>query len=142
MGPQGPAGTNGVAAGFTAQVGIPTSSLPPIGAVFSQVASLALPVGSYIVTAKVVLTNATAGVTGVTCVFTQSGTGSLLDRVDGSLADGNGSDTLVLHTAVQVTGASDEHVRMSCQRSTSGTANASFQQMTAIQLGSVTAPGP
>ena len=105
-------------------------------------AGLALPVGSYVVTAKVVLTNANAGVAGVTCVFTQSGTGSLLDRADGSLADATGSDTLVLHTAVQVTGAGDEHVRMSCTRNSPGAANASFPQMTAIQLGSVTTPGP
>jgi len=116
--------------------------VPPIGPGFSQLASLALPPGSFIVTAKVVLTNATAGATGVTCVYTQSGTGSLLDRSDGSLPDGNGSDTLVLHTAVVVTGASDTHVRVSCQRSTTGTASVSFLQMTAIQLGSVATPGP
>jgi hypothetical protein len=106
------------------------------------VASLALPVGSYVVTAKVVLTNASAGVAGVTCVFTQSGTGSLLDRVDGSLADATGADTLVLHTAVQVIGVGDQHVRVACQRNSTGTATASFPQLTAIQLGSVTTPGP
>jgi hypothetical protein len=78
----------------------------------------------------------------VTCVFTQSGSGSLLDRADGSLAAGSSSDTLLLHTAVQVTGASDQHVRMACQRSSLGTATASYQQMTAIQLGSITTPGP
>jgi hypothetical protein len=75
-------------------------------------------------------------------VFTQSGSGSLLDRADGALAAGSGSDTLVLHTAVQVTGASDQHVRMACQRSSLGTATAAYQQMTAIQVGSLIIPGP
>jgi len=116
--------------------------VPPISSFFSQVASLALPAGSYVVTAKVVLTNGTAGVAGVTCVFTQSGSGALLDRADGSLADGSGSGTLVLHTAVLVTGASDQHVRVSCQRSSAGNASVTFQQMTAIQLGSIATPGP
>jgi hypothetical protein len=106
------------------------------------VASLALPAGSYVVTAKVVLNNDSGDAGGVTCVFTQSGSGSLLDRADGALAAGSGSDTLVLHTAVQVTGASDQHVRMACQRSSLGTATASYQQMTAIQVGSLTVPGP
>jgi len=124
-------------------VGLPSSSSFTLtGFVFTQVASLALPVGSYVVTAKVVLTNASAGVAAVTCVFTQSGSGSLLDWADGSLADATGSATLVLHTAVQVTGAGDEHVRVACQRNSEGLASASFPQMTAIQLGSVTTPGP
>lgn len=105
-------------------------------------ASLALPLGSYVVTAKVVLTNASGGAAGVTCVYTQSGTGSLLDRADGSLVDATGSDTLVLHTAVQVTGVGDEHVRVSCTRNSPGVANASYPQMTAIQVGSVATPGP
>ena len=142
-GPQGPPGTSGSAAAFTEQVGLPQSSLPGIGAfVFSEVASLALPAGSYLVTAKVVLNNDSGDAGGVTCVFTQSGSGSLLDRADGALAAGSGSDTLVLHTAVQVTGASDQHVRMACQRSSLGTATAAYQQMTAIQVGSLIIPGP
>jgi len=141
-GPAGPPGTSGVAAAFTAQVGLPQTAAVNIAAFFSQVASLALPAGSYVVTAKVVLNNTSGDAGGVTCVFTQSGTGSLLDRADGSLAAGNASDTLVLHTAVLVTGAGDEHVRVSCQRSITGTATASYQQMTAIQLGSITTPGP
>ena len=142
-GPQGPPGTSGSAAAFTEQVGLPQSSLPGIGAfVFTEVASLALPAGSYLVTAKVVLNNDSGDAGGVTCVFTQSGSGSLLDRADGALAAGSGSDTLVLHTAVQVTGASDQHVRMACQRSSLGTATAAYQQMTAIQVGSLIIPGP
>jgi hypothetical protein len=143
QGPAGPPGAGGGAAGFTTQVGLPQSGPASIGAFFfTQLASLALPVGSYIVTAKVVLNNGSGDVGSVTCVFTQSGSGSLLDRADGSLADGTASDTLVLHTAVQVTGADDEHVRVACQRNSTGTATASYQQMTAIQLGSITTPGP
>ena len=141
-GPPGPPGTGGTGAGFTVQFGPPVTPPVTIGPVFSQVASIALQVGAYVVTAKVVLTNGSAGVSGVTCVFTQSGTGSLLDRADGSLADSTGSATLVLHTAVQVTGAGDQHVRMACTRGSDGVATASYQQLTAIQLGSVTTPGP
>jgi hypothetical protein len=68
----------------------------------------------------VVLANNTTGVTGVTCVLTQSGSGNLLDRVDGSLADTNGADTLLLHAAAQVTAAGGEHVRLACQTNSSG----------------------
>jgi hypothetical protein len=89
----------------------------------------------------VVLTNITAGVTAVTCVLTQSGSGAPLDRADGALADGFGLDTLVLHAAVQVSAAGGEHVRASCQTN-GGTALAASQQLTAIQVGSLIAPGP
>ncbi|HEY1907834.1 MAG TPA: hypothetical protein VGG91_17430 [Myxococcaceae bacterium] len=116
--------------------------MPPISNFFTVVVSLALPPGSFLVTAKVVLTNATAGATGVTCVFTQSGSGSILDWSDGTLTDGNGSATLVLHTAAKVIGGSDAHVRVSCQRNSAGTATVTNQQITAIQLGSLATPGP
>jgi hypothetical protein len=106
------------------------------------VASLALPPGSFLVTAKVVLTNATVGTTGVTCVFTQSGTGSILDWSDGTLADGNGATTMVLHTAVRVIAAGDQHIRVACMRTLPGTATVTFQQISAIQLDSLTTPGP
>jgi hypothetical protein len=133
---------SGVSAGFTEQIGLPGTFVPNISNFFTVVMSLALPPGSFLVTGKVVLTNATAGATGVTCVLTQSGSGSLLDEADGTLTDGNGSATLVLHTAVKVIGGSDTHFRVSCQRSSAGSAAVTFQQMTAIQLGSIATPGP
>jgi len=141
-GPQGLPGASGVSAGFTNQIGAPVVSFPVIGPSFVPVTGLALPPGSYIVTAKVVMTNTAAGATSATCQLTQTGNGLLLDRSDGSLPDGNGSVTLVLHTAAVVTGAPDAHVRVACQRNTNGTASVTFQQMTAVQLGSVTTPGP
>ena len=141
-GPQGPPGPTGLSSAFTAQFGLPNTPPLSVSAFFTQLTSILLPVGSYVVTAKVVLANSTAGVTGVTCVLTQSGSGNLIDRADGSLADGTGADTLILHAAVQVAAAGGEHVRLSCETNPSGVAYATYQQLTAIQLGSLTAPGP
>ena len=139
-GPQGPPG-DGASAAFTAQFGRPATPPLSVTALSTQLTSVFVPTGAYLVTAKVVLTNASAGVTPVTCVLTQSGSGALLDQAEGALANGFGLDTLVLHAAVQVSAAGGEHVRVSCTTN-GGTAFATFQQLTAIQIGSLTAPGP
>lgn len=140
-GPQGPPG-DGLSAAFTAQFGLPATPPLALGPTFKVLTSVLVPVGAYVVTAKVLLTNASAGVTGVTCVLTESGTGSLIDWADSSLADSTGADTIVLHTALQVTAPGGAHVRLSCQLTSPGVAFAAYQQLTAIQIGSLTAPGP
>ena len=139
-GPQGPPG-DGASAAFTAQFGLPATPPLSLSAVSTQLSSVFVPTGAYLVTAKVVLTNASAGVNAVTCVLTQSGSAALLDQAQSALANGFGWDTLVLHAAVQVSAAGGEHVRASCTTN-GGTAFATFQQLTAIQIGSLTAPGP
>ena len=139
-GPQGPPG-DGISTAFTAQFGLPNTPPLSVPNFFTQLASIFVPKGSYLVTFKVVLTNSSAGPTGVTCLLQQSGSGALNDRLDGTLADGNGAATLVLHTAVQVGAAAGEHLRVNCQ-ATGGTAVATYQQLTAVQIGTLLAPGP
>ncbi|HZJ54174.1 MAG TPA: hypothetical protein VFD38_08540 [Myxococcaceae bacterium] len=141
-GPQGPPGPGGVAAAFTAQFGQPTTPPLNVGPSFRLLTSVLVPVGAYVITAKVMLTNGTAGVAGVTCVLTESGAGTLLDWADGTLADGSGAATLVMHAALQVPWPGGAHVRLSCQRNSDGVAFAANQQLTAIQIASITAPGP
>jgi hypothetical protein len=103
--------------------------------------SIRLPVGSYIVTAKAVMTNVTPAAV-MTCVLAQTGVSSALDRADSFVTVSAGSDTLVMHAAVQVAGATDGQLRVSCLRSAPGQASAALTQLTAIQAGSITVAPP
>jgi hypothetical protein len=107
------------------------------------VTSILVPVGSYIVTAKVVLANtSTTGPTAVTCLLAQGSAGRTIDRSD-SFLEATASGDLTLHAAVQVIVASDGQLRLSCIRFASTVVTASNSQLTAIQVGSLTAaPGP
>ena len=143
-GPAGPAGSQGPAgpsAGFTAQFGL-SSTAVSVASTPTQVTSILVPVGSYIVTAKVVLANPSTGPTAVTCLLAQGSSGRTLDRSDGFLV-ATASGDLTLHAAVQVSVASDGQLRLSCIRFASTVVTASNSQLTAIQVGSLTAaPGP
>jgi hypothetical protein len=108
----------------------------------TQVASIRVPMGSYIVNAKVLLVNNSAAVAGATCILFQTNAGTVLDRAEGSLAGSAVTGTLTLHAATQVTGAGGDHVELLCQVSAGATVFASYPQLTAIQVGSLTAPGP
>ena len=144
-GPAGPAGSQGPAgpsAGFTAQFGLSSTAVSVVSTP-TQVTSILVPVGSYIVTAKVVLANtSTTGPTAVTCLLAQGSSGRTIDRSDGFLV-ATASGDLTLHAAVQVSVASDGQLRLSCIRFASTVVTASNSQLTAIQVGSLTAaPGP
>ena len=144
-GPAGPAGSQGPAgpsAGFTAQFGLSSTAVSVVSTP-TQVTSILVPVGSYIVTAKVVLANtSTTGPTAVTCLLAQGSAGRTIDRSD-SFLEATASGDLTLHAAVQVIVASDGQLRLSCIRFASTVVTASNSQLTAIQVGSLTAaPGP
>ena len=64
-----------------------------------------------------------------------------MDISEVTLADQSGEATLILHAATQLT-AAGTHVKLSCQADAPGTASATFWQLTAIQVGSITLPGP
>jgi hypothetical protein len=140
-GPQGPPGPAGVSTAFTAQFDF-SSTVISISSSYAQVTSILVPVGTYIVTAKVVLTNSSAGTTGVNCLLIQSGSGGIRDSADGWLADTSGSTTVVLHTALRIIGSTGEHIMVVCRRNSSGTAFANFQQLTATNITTLTVPGP
>ena len=119
----------------------PSGSPPvPVGPVFADVASIFVPGGQYLITAKVVLLNTNIAVPSLArCILTRNG--SLLDISEATLADQSGKATLTLHAATLLV-PPGEHVRLSCQADVPGTASATFSQLTAIQVGSLTAPGP
>ena len=130
-----------MSAAFTAQFGAAPNSLT-VGTVLTPLTSIAVAAGSYIVTAKVILNNSGGGQTGVQCVLTQRGPGLLLDRAQGWLASTTAADTLTLHAAAQVTAAGGDHLELFCQVDSNGAAFANYPQLTAIQVGTITAPGP
>ena len=103
--------------------------------------SLAVPVGSYIVTAKVALTNGSPGASSVMCQLTSSASSAILDRSDVVLAD-SGAQILTLHAAVNITFVLGEHLRASCQVGSPAIAFATNEQLTAIQIQSLTVTGP
>ena len=140
-GPTGPQGPAGVSTAFTAQFDF-SSNVISISSSYAQLTSILVPVGTYIVTAKMVLTNSSAGATGVNCLLIQSGSGGIRDSADGWLADTSGSTTVVLHTALRITGPTGEHIQVVCRRNSPGTAFANYQQLTAISIATLTAPGP
>jgi hypothetical protein len=112
----------------------------PIGPVYADVASILVPGGWYLITSKVVLLNTNIAVPSLArCILTHSG--SLLDVSEVTLADQSGKATLTLQGATLLVSAG-EHVKLSCQADVPGTATASLSQLTAIQVGSITAPGP
>jgi hypothetical protein len=126
---------------YSPQIGL-TPSLPiQILASQTVVTSLSVPVGSYIVTAKVVLTNGSSGASSVMCQLTSTGSSSILDRADVVLPD-SGAQTLTLHAAVNVTFFLGEHLRASCQVGSPAVAFATSEQLTAIQIQSLTVTGP
>jgi hypothetical protein len=105
-----------------------------------DLASISVPGGWYVITTKVVLTNTNIAVPSVArCVLGNNG--ALLDLSEVTLADQSGKATLTLHAATQVT-AGGAHLKLSCQTDAPGTASATFPQLTAIQLLSVTLPAP
>ena len=106
-----------------------------------MVTSVSAPVGSYIVTAKVELSNGSAGPSSVMCVLSSSGGGAFLDRSDVVLTDG-GVAILTLHAAVNVSFFLGEHLRVACQVASPAVAFASNEQITAIQIQSLTVTGP
>ncbi|HVP59098.1 MAG TPA: hypothetical protein VMT11_00910 [Myxococcaceae bacterium] len=112
-----------------------------VGPSYADVARILVPPGWYLITAKVILANTTVALPSLTrCVLTRDG--SLLDLSEGTLLDTSGKATLTLHAAAQLTGTPGEHVALSCQADYPGTANATDGQLTAIQVSTITAPGP
>ena len=138
-GPPGPPGSQGPSAGFTAQFGLSTT---PVTVTNTSVTSLFVPLGSYIVSSKVVLTNNSATPTNVACFLAQGTSGRTVDRSD-SFLDASVSVELTLHAAVQVNVAGDGQLWLNCTRFASAIVTAANSQLTAIQVGTLTAsPGP
>ena len=138
-GPPGPPGGQGPSAGFTAQFGLSTT---PVTVTNTSVTSLFVPLGSYIVSSKVVLTNNSATPTNVACFLAQGTSGRTVDRSD-SFLDASVSVELTLHAAVQVNVAGDGQLWLNCTRFASAIVTAANSQLTAIQVGTLTAsPGP
>jgi len=146
QGPPGPAG-GGVSLAFTATYGLPLVQPPPVfvSQGYVDVVSILVPPGWYIITGKVVLTNATIGLgpTLARCLLQRQVSTINLDIAEGSLADAtNGEATLTVHAATQITNVPGEHVKISCQADYPGTATVTYPQLTAIQLGDIQTPGP
>jgi hypothetical protein len=139
-GPAGPPGPQGPSAAFTAQFGLSTTPIS-LGSIPTEVTSIVVPLGWYVVTAKVVLTNTSTATTAVTCLLAQGSSGQTIDRTDGFL-DANVSGDLTLHAAVQVSAASNGQLRISCIRFSSGVVTAADTQLTAIQVGSLAVASP
>ena len=138
-GPPGPPGSQGPSAGFTAQFGLSTT---PVTVTNTSVTSLFVPLGSYIVSSKVVLSNNSATPTNVACFLAQGTSGRTVDRSD-SFLDASVSVELTLHAAVQVNVAGDGQLWLNCTRFASAIVTAANSQLTAIQVGTLTAsPGP
>ena len=125
---------------FSPQIGLIPSSPIFIAPSFTVVKSLSVPVGSYIVTAKVELSNGSAGPSSVMCVLTSSGSSAQFDKSDLVLAD-SGVSILTLHAAVPVTFFLGETLRVACQVSSPAVAFATNEQLTAIQIQTLTATG-
>ena len=109
---------------------------------FTDVASILVPGGSWLITSKVVLTNVNPNLTLPSlarCILTKSG--SQLDVSEVALAATTGKATLTLHAATQLV-AAGEHVKLSCQTDNPGLASATNWRLTAMQVGSITLPGP
>jgi hypothetical protein len=138
-GAQGPPGPNGTTA-FAVSRGLSGGAPVALAQGFVDVASIFVPGGSYLVTSKVVLTNTNLVVPSLArCILTRSG--SLIDLSEVTLAEGAGEATMSLHAATPI-GVNGEHVKLSCQTDSPGTASATFSQLTALQLGTLTLPGP
>lgn len=140
-GPPGPAGT-GATVAFTAQFGLRGGNPIFLGPTYTEVSSVLVPPGFYLVTAKVVLTNANTVVTLSRCELARSGTITALDISETTLAETTGEATVALHAATQVTASAGEHLKLFCQSDYPGQATATYSQLTALQIGTLTAPGP
>jgi len=141
VGPPGPAGSGGVSV-YTLTVGGPSSTPVFVGPFFTDVGSIFVPTGSYLITAKVVLTNATTVQTLSRCQLSRSGAITVLDISEVTLADTTGEATLAVHAVTQLTTTPGEHVKLSCQADYPGQASAIYPQLTATQVTGISTPGP
>jgi len=96
-----------------------------------------VPPGWFLVTAKVLLTSGTSGAMLTRCVLALT-SGPSLDLGEVTLADTGAEATMTLHAAAQIGSVGGDHITVSCQAGFSGgAAFASYPQLTAIQVSSV-----